>query len=438
MKAFFTAVQSGFREDYMLHAEYIQAHHPDVMICDFLADACVRATDEYNIPLVSTSTSAHGSDSAAPFLNDVFLGADPTTEHESIWTRFYNKFIFTAIMMSKLKPVLEEGIQARKELGLKSASQPFSRKLDHSMKLVNNFFGMESPRSVGPLIRLIGPIMQSEYTSMDSSTSQFLNYHKKIAYIAFGNHATPSHEEFGKILASLVDSVDSKVIDGFIWATVRASTFPEIVLTEKGEKINATDIIQTPDKYPHYKFMKWAPQFAILSHPSTALFVTHGGANSIYEGLYTGTKMLVHPFFADQPLNAKRILAAGLGLTNDRMNLQVRAISDNIRLLVEDEDNNFAQSLKRMSNLVQLKASDAVTRAATAVEEVAFTSKEDELPHLITADRHMSYLKAHNYDLYLLLAALLLSVTSVLITAIYMLVKLLLTTLKTKQKTKSE
>lgn len=61
MKAFFQAAQSGFREDYLLHAKYMQEQPPDVMICDILADACVRATDEYDIPLALTSTQAHGS-----------------------------------------------------------------------------------------------------------------------------------------------------------------------------------------------------------------------------------------------------------------------------------------------------------------------------------------------------------------------------------------
>ncbi|KAG2179795.1 hypothetical protein INT43_003578, partial [Umbelopsis isabellina] len=435
-KAFFQAAQSGFREDYLLHAKYMQEQRPDVMICDMLADACVRATDEYNIPLALASTLAHGSDSDAPFVNDFFLGADPTTEHESIWTRFNNKFIFTAKLMWSLKPVLEEGMQARKELGLKSASQIFAKKIDHSIKLVNNIWGMEIPRAVGPLIRFIGPIMQSKYPNMDFSTSQFLDTHQKVAYIAFGNHATPTPEEFAKILAALVDSVDSKVIDGFIWATVKASTFPEVVQTAKGQQLNATDIIYNPNQYPHYKFLKWAPQFAILSHPSSVLFLTHGGANSLYEGLYTGKKLLIHPFFADQPINAKKLTADGLALTNDRINLQVSAIRRDIRLLVEDEGNQFTANIKRTSNLVQLKASDAVSMAAAAVEEVAFASKGDKLPHLITGDHNMTYMKAHNYDLYLLLAIVLLFVTGFLITVIYMGIKFLLNAFAPKQKNK--
>ncbi|KAG2184419.1 hypothetical protein INT43_000328 [Umbelopsis isabellina] len=438
VRIFFQVVQQGFREDYLLHADYIQEQRPDVIICDTLADACIRAADEYNIPMIAASTMAMGPDTDAPFLNSFFFGTDPTTAHESIWTRFYNNFIFTPMLFHNLKPVLEEGIQVRKKLGLKSASQPFAGKLDHSIKLVNSFYGVEVARAVGPLVRFVGPIMQTQYPGMDPTTTQFLNSHQKIVYVAFGHHATPAPEEFGKVLTALIDSMDAKIIDGFVWATVRVSAFPDTIYTANGEQLSTTGIMQNPDKFPHYKFVKWAPQFAILAHPSTAVFVTHGGANSIYEALYTGTKMLVHPFFADQPGNAQKLLAAGVALTNDRMNLQVQVISDNIRLLVEDKDNKFAESVKRMSKLVQLKALDAVTRAATTIEEVAFTSKEDELPHLITADRNMSFMKAHNYDLYLLLAAVLLSISGVLITVIYMIVKGVIISLRPKQKSKKE
>lgn len=343
------------------------------------------------------------------------------------------------MLFLKLKPVLEEGIQIRKELGLRSPSPPFAGNLDHSVKLVNSFYGVEIARAVGPLVRFIGPVMQSQYPSMDAATSQFLETHHNIAYVAFGHHATPAPEEFGKVLTALIDSVDAKIIDGFMWATSKITAFPDTIYTAKGEQLKTVDIMQNPDKYPQYKFVKWAPQFAILNHSSTALFVTHGGANSIYEALYTGKKMLVHPFFGDQPGNAAKLLAAGVALTNDRVNLHVQSIYDNIRSLVEDKDNKFAENIKRMSRLVQLKASDAVTRAVATIEEVAFTSKEDELPHLISPARRMSFLKAHNYDIYLLLAAVLLSILGVSITVIYMVVKCLLTTVKgSSQKSKKE
>lgn len=44
----------------------------------------------------------------------------------------------------------------------------------------------------------------------------------------------------------------------------------------------------------------WVPQTAVLVHPSVAMFVSHVGLGSLYEGLSAGKRLLAMPFFADQ------------------------------------------------------------------------------------------------------------------------------------------
>ena len=58
---------------------------------------------------------------------------------------------------------------------------------------------------------------------------------------------------------------------------------------------------------PHVRTIKWAPQNDVLAHPSTKTFVTHGGANSIYEAAYHGTPVVALPIFAEQPQNAAKV-----------------------------------------------------------------------------------------------------------------------------------
>lgn len=53
------------------------------------------------------------------------------------------------------------------------------------------------------------------------------------------------------------------------------------------------------------------PQIAVLK--KTDLFITHGGMNSVSEAIVHGVPMVVLPFFADQPTNARRIEELGLG-----------------------------------------------------------------------------------------------------------------------------
>lgn len=332
---------------------------------------------------------------------------EPTTEHQSIWVRFFHKYVTENVLDFLAWSVLRQNNQVRKELGLKSADATFSTKMGESMKQINNFFGLEPPRSLGPLIRFIGPIMPSSYPSLDEETAKFLDTHKKIGYGSFGHHASLTADGYTKVFTALFDSVESGVIEGFMWASVSQANFPKEITSSKGHLYDVEDMILNPLKYPHHKFVKWAPQYAILKHPSTAIFLTHGGANSIFESLYVGTKMLLHPFFTDQPNNSKMLQAAGAALTYDQKKIKASEIADMLRRVVEDVDGNFQKNTDRLSALVQLRASDALRNGASAVEEVLFTSENDELPHLFVASRNMNYFMANNIDIQLLLVAVL-------------------------------
>ena len=64
----------------------------------------------------------------------------------------------------------------------------------------------------------------------------------------------------------------------------------------------------------------WTPQLKILSHPSIGGFISHGGWNSILESLWCGVPIMVWPMYAEQKLNACKIvreLGLGVGVTEN-------------------------------------------------------------------------------------------------------------------------
>lgn len=62
----------------------------------------------------------------------------------------------------------------------------------------------------------------------------------------------------------------------------------------------------------------WAPQLAVLTHNTTAVFITHGGMNGVAEGTYAHTPMLCLPLFSDQPDNCQHMQDYGFAIRMNR------------------------------------------------------------------------------------------------------------------------
>lgn len=88
-----------------------------------------------------------------------------------------------------------------------------------------------------------------------------------------------------------------------------------------------------PDVPPDWLVRPYLPQVAVLQR--TAVMVTHGGNNSVTEGLTAGVPMVVLPFSTDQFAGAAALEAAGLALALDpnaatsiELSAAVRAVLD--------------------------------------------------------------------------------------------------------------
>ncbi|GAB2267457.1 hypothetical protein Dimus_002440 [Dionaea muscipula] len=108
-----------------------------------------------------------------------------------------------------------------------------------------------------------------------------------VVYISFGTVTTPPPDE----LVALAEGLEASGV-AFIWSTVKAN-LPDGFVERTEEKGKG-------------KFVPWAPQLALLGHPSVSAFVTHGGWNSITEAIIGGgVPMICRAFFGDQMLNRR-------------------------------------------------------------------------------------------------------------------------------------
>ncbi|KAL0142477.1 hypothetical protein V8B55DRAFT_1498356 [Mucor lusitanicus] len=393
MAMVFDLMFNNYERDYLFTRQFFIDNKIDVALCDHFADACVDVATNLSIPYIVTAAMDVTKDTAAPYINnDIATLNFPTTE--------YQPFIKPQSCFA-----CYQKMNARKiAIGFDAKLEDPSTKWQHSIKLSNTVFGYTPARPLGPMAEFVGPIIPKHYKPLTPDLEAYLNAHERVAYVAFGHAATPSEKDIVLILSGLLESIERGDLDGFVWATVHAAgRFPDSITTSSGHVYSVKDMFDHVN--PHAHMVKWAPQTAILHHPSTALFVTHGGLGSWYESMYSGTRLVVFPFFGDQHGNGFTVEVNKLGgvLKNE---YSVQEAVDLFRKVLVDETGEIADGVKRMQALTQIYSRHGVIRGADIVEEVAYTNKNGRLPHRESADHRMSYIKSHNLDLYGALALL--------------------------------
>lgn len=335
-----------------------------------------------------------------------FTMVESNTEHLSYSYRFYERFVWPIQLLWHTGPNMCRYIYTLYSLGL--GLNPKDGWQD-AVKLVNNLYGFDDPRPMGPLVELVGPIYNDHFDPLTPELASFLDTHKRVVYVGFGQHTqSKDHHESTRVLQMLLNNYEAGVLDGFVWSATKGTPLADHVTTSSGiqYQLNSTKFTSIG------KIVSWAPQLAVLRHPSVITFISHAGIMSLFESMYQGKRILAYPFMTDQFANAKLIerTGAGLWLTHTQDRLDVDRMTEKLRRVVEDKDGTMQKAVNRYQALVQIHGRNSVDRAANIVEEVVFTADhEGHLPHRHDIARHLSFLKRNNYDLYLGLFALVIS-----------------------------
>ncbi|MBS4197329.1 macrolide family glycosyltransferase [Lederbergia citri] len=96
-----------------------------------------------------------------------------------------------------------------------------------------------------------------------------------------------------------------------------------IVVMSIGEKVQQSDLGKIPE---NFIVKNYVPQTEVLK--LTQLFITHGGMNSVHEGLYYGVPLIVIPQSADQPVIANKVANIGAGIQLKMESLTANQLSE--------------------------------------------------------------------------------------------------------------
>lgn len=273
--------------------------------------------------------------------------------------------------------------------------------------LVNSFEGFEIARELPPNCAAVGPLLADEYAGLDGLTHEFLEG-RRAAYVAFGTHVMIDLATVEKLASGL----SRLIADGLLGGVV-LSLSPR---TRSRLQVRSGSVLEdiVENRNHGWHVVEYAPQRAILSHPSTVLFLTHAGASSVQEGIFHGKPMISLAVWGDQLSNALRIERSGVGR---RLSISCFTASDLHRVagsVLRDEDGSIARNVLRLRRIAHV-ASRRKQRAADMIEEHLYDWelrhqkvgadppqwKALQPMHLQPPSARLSWVKLHNLDIWL-------------------------------------
>ncbi|CAG8794925.1 14915_t:CDS:2 [Gigaspora margarita] len=399
-------------EDFNKYLQAFKETKADLFLCDWAAnDACFDLAWKLNKPVIGIVSDTRVISLLPPFLSDPMMDCHVNMENES----FYNRFICAVIQPLRNswhnQKFLNYLNNKRIEVGV-SKHNDFRGRVTNTLFLIDNFFGFQIPYAMPPIHQEIGPILPDTFPNLSSDLNLFLSTHPKTMYISFGTSVYTTPENYAILIQSILELINQKILDGVIWATVlqNESELPSTFTLSTGDVIPTSNILN--NLYPHIHIMKFAPQFAILYHKNTKLFLSNGGVGSCHESMYTATPMLILPIAYDQPANAEQVELTGMSLTLSKLDLKVDdVISKVIRLMNEK---SFKMNAERMQVLAKFN-SKRKHRGADLIEIVMNVAKingdinenneleidnEVLLRHWITPDSRMGFIRGNYLDVF--------------------------------------
>ncbi|NP_001310084.1 UDP-glucuronosyltransferase 1-2-like [Tetranychus urticae] len=207
-----------------------------------------------------------------------------------------------------------------------------------------------------------GPL---DYKELGSPKENWVRLDSSIRSTEISNFELPEKlkDKPGKLIYVSMGSLASAVTELLTMILTPLANSPHRFIVSTGPN---GDSIKLYDNMWGDKFIN---QVALL--PKVDLFITHGGSNSLIEGLTAGKPLIAIPQFGDQLDNAQRIADLGLGV---RLNLHEFS-GEKLLKAIEDvlNDEKINANVARVSE--ELKKSDSKDKVISLIEKLARDKK---------------------------------------------------------------
>uniref|UniRef100_A0A2K6JXJ3 glucuronosyltransferase n=1 Tax=Rhinopithecus bieti TaxID=61621 RepID=A0A2K6JXJ3_RHIBE len=128
-------------------------------------------------------------------------------------------------------------------------------------------------------------------------------------------------------------------------------------------------------------------------HPKTRAFITHGGANGIYEAIYHGIPMVGIPLFADQPDNIAHMKAKGAAVSLDFNTMSSTDLLNALKTVINDP--LYKENATKLSRIHHDQPVKPLDRAVFWIE---FVMRHKGAKHLRVAAHDLTWFQYHSLD----------------------------------------
>ena len=362
----------------------------DLVLCDTTNPCCPVLAGALNITRVDVSPVGFLGVFSAVYYNTpiAYLPLEhmPDSPQAFSFVNRLKSFITFMIMRSTISKMLPHEIwEKHAPQGIEYAMKP------SGIALIPHDFALNYPRPLAPNVKVIGPVLAEPAQKLPNDLETFLT-NKEVVVVSFGTTLSSHLPGFVEKIAEALGKLPYHVL----WKQV--GNLPE-------------------DMGSNIKIISWFPQNDVLGHPSTKVFVTHGGLNSVLESVYHAVPMVVLPFFGDQHEQASLVTRKELGISLDK---KVVKSEDIARSIIEVANNKkYKENVQHISELLRDRPQSPAKEGAYWVD---YALKHRGVKHLMSNAYNMPLYQLYMFDVFLFICVAILVVICMFVGLCYFVV----------------